>query len=69
MICFDMNQLDRAETSMRQMIDLDPAADEPHCWIGRIRLRRSDRRAAAESLANLERLKSPLANKLKRFLC
>jgi tetratricopeptide (TPR) repeat protein len=69
MICFDMNQLDRADEAMQRTINLDPAADEPHFWIGRIELRRSDHRAAAKSQANLEQLKSPLANKLKRFLC
>ena len=67
LICFDMNQLDRADEAMQRTINLDPAADEPHYWIGRIRLRQDDRRAAAESLTNLERLKSPFANKFKLF--
>jgi tetratricopeptide (TPR) repeat protein len=67
LICFDMNQLDRADEAMQRTINLDPAADEPHYWIGRIRLRQDDCRAAAESLTNLERLKSPFANKFKLF--
>jgi len=67
-IDFAMNHLDLAAEAFQRCLMVDRKADEPHFWLGRIHLRRHDRRSAAASLGKLDQLESPWAAELRPFV-